>query len=340
MNRQMKTLLKPIYIIGNSRSGTTLMANILGKNEDIFCFKELHFFEQHFSYKDELLSRRAAIQLVSKLLNYQRTKYGLFKHRENESYGKDAKRIVNSIFDSPLTSLNAYKAFLKYETEYNNCIYPCEQTPRYVFYVKTIKSIMPEAKFIHMVRDPRAVLLSQKNKWKIDRYGKKLPKAEVMRMWFNYHPILISKIWNKVESEIKKYDTDSMVMKIKFEELLHNPEHVLKKICKFLDIEYTDELLNVKQIGSSNIESNKTKEGFNVDVNSLWRKKLKNIDVYWCQRINKDFIYEGNYGMVENRASLFSIMLSVFFLILKAPFILYFNSKRYKNLTEAIKKVL
>lgn len=33
------------FFIGNSRSGTTMLANILGKLPNVYVFKELHFFD-------------------------------------------------------------------------------------------------------------------------------------------------------------------------------------------------------------------------------------------------------------------------------------------------------
>ena len=37
---------KFIFIIGNSRSGTTMLSRILGLNKDIYTFQEIHFFER------------------------------------------------------------------------------------------------------------------------------------------------------------------------------------------------------------------------------------------------------------------------------------------------------
>ena len=35
---------KQIFVVGSSRSGTTMMGRILGNHSDVFTFKELHFF--------------------------------------------------------------------------------------------------------------------------------------------------------------------------------------------------------------------------------------------------------------------------------------------------------
>ena len=42
---------------------------------------------------------------------------------------------------------------------------PCEQTPRYIFYARALLEIYPTAQIVHMVRDPRAVMASQKMRW-------------------------------------------------------------------------------------------------------------------------------------------------------------------------------
>ena len=72
----------------------------------------------------------------------------------------------------------------------------CDQTPRNVFYIRDILDAFPEARIINMVRDPRAVLLSQKNKWRRRSLGESaLPRSEVVRSWSNYHPIVTARIW-------------------------------------------------------------------------------------------------------------------------------------------------
>ena len=40
---------KMLFVVGNSRSGTTMMGRILGNHPDVFTFGELHFFGQLWS---------------------------------------------------------------------------------------------------------------------------------------------------------------------------------------------------------------------------------------------------------------------------------------------------
>ena len=56
MNKQKK-----IFIVGSSRSGTTMISRILNNNKSVFSFKELHFFSQLFSNrKSDILEYRSS----------------------------------------------------------------------------------------------------------------------------------------------------------------------------------------------------------------------------------------------------------------------------------------
>ena len=64
------------FVVGNSRSGTTLMSIFLGSHPSVFTFRELHFFEQLWNPKDtQKLSLEQARDILSRLIIIQREGY-------------------------------------------------------------------------------------------------------------------------------------------------------------------------------------------------------------------------------------------------------------------------
>ena len=63
---KQQTNFPMIFIVGNSRSGTTMMGRILGNNPNVFTFHELHFFEQLWSTRDSnrLFSKKKGEKLL------------------------------------------------------------------------------------------------------------------------------------------------------------------------------------------------------------------------------------------------------------------------------------
>ena len=59
-----------IFIVGNSRSGTTMMLRIFNNHPKLMVLNELHFFEQLWAPEDinKNISKEQAITLVSKFL--------------------------------------------------------------------------------------------------------------------------------------------------------------------------------------------------------------------------------------------------------------------------------
>ena len=185
--------MKMLFIVGNSRSGTTMLGRVLGNHPQVFTFGELHFFEQQVdaatvSMKAEWPEERC-LAMLERLLTS--TRDGFFAKVEPKKYRADAMRILASA--NGRNPVSAYCAFLFSETVSHGKLIPCEQTPRYLFFVQEILDVLPDAVVINIVRDPRDVLLSQKNKWRRRFLGaRNIPLTEAIRAWANlYHCALV-----------------------------------------------------------------------------------------------------------------------------------------------------
>ncbi|HYJ63141.1 MAG TPA: sulfotransferase, partial [Parafilimonas sp.] len=254
-----------IFITGNSRTGTSMVSKILGNNELIYGFKELHFFEQLWYPEKNVnrLTKEQAIKLFTELISLQRQ--GFYANRTPEKFHEEANNFFQSSVYETITPPLVFMNYLLYESRLHKKRIPCEQTPRNLFFIDEILSYYPNAKVVCMMRDARDVLLSQKYKWKTRFLGHKaMPRKEVIRSWFNYHPITISKLWNSCAEQVTNSIAKKNVYLLKFEELLENPEQKVKELCDFLNIEFQQSMLLIPKIGSSIVYDQK---GLGIDKN-------------------------------------------------------------------------
>jgi hypothetical protein len=328
---------KQIFVVGSSRSGTTMMGRILGNHSDIFTFKELHFFGTLWTNNsNQDLNRQEQIDLLSRLLYIQ--KNGLFNQQNISVFNE--KAIVLLAQKNICNPLSVYELFLSAISNENKSTISCEQTPKNMYYLNEILVFFPQAKVINMVRDQRGVLFSQKNKWKRRFLGSsKIPLSEAIRSYINYHPILTSKIWNSSLEHSAKYFDNERVKIVKFEELLAKSEFVVKEICNFLAIDFHPKMLNVPVVGSSTEQDNK--DNFLIDSSKIekWKKGgLNSAEIYLSQLISHKMMSKFSYHLEKFQLP---PLLSVFYIItfpVKLGLAFLLNIKRMGNMVEVINK--
>jgi len=327
---------KQIFIVGNSRSGTTMMGRILDNHSDIFTFKELHFFGQLWSSKDQskILSQKQAVELCSRLLCIQ--EFGILNQEKPTQFVNVSETIIKR---SNLTPLEVFKLFLSHVTSKNNNIISCNQTPRNVFYINEILQNFPNTKIINMVRDPRDVLLSQKNKWRRRYFGASgIPFREAIRSYFNYHPITISKIWNTSINSVKTSKSDR-IKTVRFEDLILNDKSTLIDLCQFLGIKFNEDMLKVPNIGSSTGLDNNNLLGFDKSKIGRWKNgTLSSSEIYICQKICKQNMYENNYNPKPFSSPPLLIIISILTFPFKIFISFLLNLHRIKNIKELVTK--
>ena len=329
-----------IFITGNSRTGTSMVSKILGKNKLIYGFKELHFFEQLWypGKNADKLTKEEAIELFSELISLQRQ--GSYANRTPKKFYEEARNYFQSRIYEPVAAPHIFMHYLLYESRLHNKQIPCEQTPRNLFFIDEILSYYPDAKIVCMMRDVRDVLLSQKYKWKLRSMGYKgMPIKEVIRAWFNYHPITTSKLWNSCAEEIINSMAKKNVYLLRFEELLKNPEQKIKELCDFLNVEFHQSMLLIPRVGSSLPHDQK---GLGIDKNRTghFLKELTSTEIYLCQKITAQYMKKFSYENVPVQPNFFSLILFWISFPIKLFFALLLNIQRSKNLLSSIRRRL
>jgi hypothetical protein len=301
---------------------------------------ELHFFEQLWSSEDKgkLISVEEAIDLNSKLLLTQRIGYQT--HDQNyHQFDDQSKQFIASIEQSSLTAEYVFTEMMKHEVALNGKSIVCEKTPQNVFYLKEIFELYPNAKVINMVRDPRAILLSQKNKWNRRNLGADyMTKKEAFRLRINYHPITLSKLWNAAINAANLFKHDVRLLTVRFEDLLNQPEQTLQTICKHIEVDFDANMLQITQ-ESSSIEKDSKEIGFKKERASNWKKGGLNVTERWiCQKMCRNNLNRNGYEIESIQPN---IPILVYYFIsfpVKIGMALMLNLNRMKNIFETLKR--
>jgi hypothetical protein len=127
-----------------------------------------------------------------------------------------------------------------------------------------LAQLFPEAKFILHLRDPRAVIYSSE-------YAEPDPAK---------HPTVIS-----FSRHLRKYSAFAIYLKnlsilkdrlliTYYEPFIANPEIELKKVCKFLDLEYSDSLLDVNSFKKANGENWESDWNTYQKTEGIWKSDM------------------------------------------------------------------
>jgi len=115
-----------------------------------------------------------------------------------------------------------------------------QKTPRFIREADLLKRSWPDVKFVHMVRDPRAVVYSFKMSL---RHTSNVVSA--LARWVRD---------NECGLEIeRKYPTD--YCRIRYEDLCEAPAAVLQEVCRFLGIPYEPRVLEYHRKGPTDLSA-------------------------------------------------------------------------------------
>lgn len=328
---------KIIYVVGNSRSGTTMMSRVLNNHSKIYSLPELHFFERYNEVDLNIINSESVLLNEGLRLN-NIIKHGFYHKGLNES---DKAELLKHISDSNCkTLINVYDLLVSKSSNESEII--CEQTPQNIFYFKEIENHFPDSLFIFMIRDPRDVMLSQKRKWRRAQNGATfIPWSETIRARFNYHPFTIARLWKSsamVISNANDFQKNSNKLLVRYEDFINDTDEIMNQICSFIKIDKEVGMTAVNQVGSSDSLDKATK-GIRKDRVGAWKNSsLNSTEIYICELINHKWMKENNYILSNVKPNY--LLLVIYFLIFpfQITINILMNFKRVKSIGSAIKK--
>lgn len=220
----------PIFVVGAPRSGNTLVGCLLNKHPDCFILFERSIFSDTFRKWTRMtrLEQATPEDAFSTLIldGVQWQEYNR-RARISKTVLQDCARRGEGRFAD---MFDAYMR-LVIEKEKSGATVWGDKNPAHSGFLPSIQAEYPDARFINVFRDPRAVAASLTDKRFTPAGNDLLINAEVAR-----HYIQI------FDEGLARIDASS-VLSVRYEDLVQFPEAELQRICDFLKLDYLDALL-------------------------------------------------------------------------------------------------
>ncbi len=270
-----------IFVTGASRSGTTMLARMLGNAERAATLNELHFFGDLVPFENcsSVLSRSRAERAVAMTLARHARDYWVSGPTPEEQ--QKAGQIVTSL-GPDTTGDRLFAATMSEIRRMTGADVLCEQTPRNIFYAWHLLERYPDAWIVHVVRDPRAVLASQKRRYQLRKLGgANVPVSEVVRLWLNYHPITMVRLWLAATREALALSGHPRFRIVRYEDLVLESSRTVESLCRDLGLSFQQSMLNVPHWGSSTV-THTSKAGPSMASLEKWRDILDGSEIAYC----------------------------------------------------------
>ncbi|MBN1522730.1 MAG: sulfotransferase [Candidatus Aureabacteria bacterium] len=220
---------KPIFIIANPRSGTTLLRLILSSHSKILIPPESTFIAQYFSRYGHL--EKMNKKVIQKFLRELYDDAQLEKRWEisfQNYFDHWAERYVGKSFADVCASLYKYYAE---EKKMSKKIWG-DKNVAYRNYLDLLFWLYPNARFIHIVRDSRAVFASYKKLLNVRH-----PNAPCVTK----DPVKFSSIWLDSVLRIESFFCTHKACRsitIRYEDIVLQYDKTAEGLCSFLEIDF------------------------------------------------------------------------------------------------------
>ena len=221
------------FVVGVNRSGTTLLRMMLDAHPELTVPPETHFipaFAKEFKERKNNGEKMTADDAVDFLVGHRRWgDFGL-----DEAVLRERVKKLDKV--RPKYVL---RAFFGLYAESQGKTRVGDKTPGYVKQMGIIQRTVPEARFIHLIRDGRDVALSRESRMSaeeltVERHAK-IWKRRISRA-------------RRQQSRLKHY------IELRYEDLIADPETALRKVCDFIELPYDPAMLEYHERSADRLQ--------------------------------------------------------------------------------------
>lgn len=205
------------FVCGVTRSGTTLLRLMLDTHPEVAIPGETHFVPRLIKRMER--RRLSADEAADFVTRHKR--WGDF-HLDPDELRARFRAL------RPFNAAGAIRAFYGLYAEREGKPRYGDKTPGYMREMLRLQRVLPEARFIHIVRDGRDVALS------------------VMKLnWGPSTPTEAAELWvERIRRARKQAPKVSHYMEVVFEDLVLDTEPTLRRVCEFIELDYDPAMLD------------------------------------------------------------------------------------------------
>jgi hypothetical protein len=205
------------FVCGVTRSGTTLIRLMLDSHPDLAIPGETHWVPKLIKAQER--RKHSADELADLIIDHKR--WGDF-HLD----ATDLRARFEAL--DPVTAADAIRAFYFLYAEREGKSRYGDKTPGYVKDMRRLQRVLPEARFVHIIRDGRDVSLSHlRMNWGPETY------AQSARLWRN-----------RIRKARKMAPSIDHYMEVYFEDLVADTEGVIRRVCDFVELDFDPVMLD------------------------------------------------------------------------------------------------
>lgn len=260
------TGLRPVFIVGNPRSGTTLVQQILSVHAEFWTAPETHLFDHVLHTVPDAATKPIPAETVNILLK-RLTKRSRLTIPEDFQ-----QKMIEQANNGQLTGPRFVElVMLSFKQPDDQATRWVEKTPQHLLHLDKIWQYFPDAQVIHVLRDARDVVSSP------SRFRKHKPGLGRI-----YAVVHLAQRWNRFIETANRYEGDPRFLSIRYNDLVKDPEQILEQLAAHTGVEKDStaierfhEQFEPVTLGKASAE-NKT---FNsatklVDRRNVWKKRL------------------------------------------------------------------
>jgi len=249
-----RNVVEPFFIAGAPASGTTWLRAMVTSHSKLAIPPEFFILPQLVArYGLEIRSKKEVDKMARLII----------KHRSFKSLSLDPGVVLERLVGRELTVAQVHDVLLKLWAEQAGAKYWGEKVPRTIIFLDAVQQAYPEARVIHVMRDPRAVIASQKRRWRT-------PLALATAIW---------SVYVGAGREHGRRHRDRY-LEVRYEDLVYETEATLRRVCDFIGVDFEPGMLGFDPAVAVP-DAPQVTGGVDRKALSRWREYLTDKQVGW-----------------------------------------------------------